>query len=517
EAPGATPGTEQQFWTDGALDEWFDVRPIVANESPSDSEGIEVLSVAVAHDRRFVHFLLELSRSVNAQAMRGSIEVLIDGDGSASTGAEVDGLDGVDAVVVLSRPATGRDASVGSGVGVRMAEGGSLGPVQSAGAVGLVIAPTHSSRWFELRLRRGVELGGQVRLADSGGTGLRGAVRYVDGGTRAEPIGPFDHQIAPSPVEANPPFSKELLTAPVGTYRVVAWNVSDDFFKQKRERFQRILNALQPQVVLLDEVYDEITPDELDEFFAPVGSAPGRVWEWSLAEGGGRQRTVVASGAYPVSPDPLLRRIDYDPSELSAWAESIGGSDAALAKASLESEAGLSAMGAWVEVDGVSILHVPLDFESRGYDGSPEDQLRVLQARTLNRRIHDVVASREDVGLVIGGDLNLVGSDRPLWALADGLGFRGDGLGVAHPLNAVERSLTTWRSTGNADAFSPGRLDFVLYRHNQLSVVRAFVFDSGQLDDQTLAELGVLSDDSWEASEHLPIVVDFQVVSPAPE
>ena len=73
-----------------------------------------------------------------------------------------------------------------------------------------------------------------------------------------------------------------------------------------------------------------------------------------------------------------------------------------------------------------------------------------------------------------------------------------------------DRSLVTWRATREGDPFSPGRLDYVLYRESVLQVERAFVFDAADLSPEALQLLGVRASDTLE-SDHLPLVVDFRV------
>ncbi|MYG81145.1 MAG: hypothetical protein F4187_04970 [Gemmatimonadetes bacterium] len=175
-----------------------------------------------------------------------------------------------------------------------------------------------------------------------------------------------------------------------------------------------------------------------------------------------------------------------------------------------EGEGGLSATGAWVTVDGRDILFVPVDLQSAGYDGSPRDRLRELQARTLNRAVATALAERPGAGLVIGGDLNLVGSAHPLEELRRGLGIDGGDLAVARPVRLRDRSLATWRSTWGNDPFSPGRLDYVLYRGAGLRAQRAFVFDAADLTAEALGELGLRRSDTGH-SDHLPLVVDFRM------
>jgi len=175
-----------------------------------------------------------------------------------------------------------------------------------------------------------------------------------------------------------------------------------------------------------------------------------------------------------------------------------------------EADGGLSTTGAWVTMGNHAILFVPVDLQSAGYDGSPRDRLRELQARTLNRAVAAALADRPGAGLVIGGDLNLVGSARPLDELRSGLGVGGGDLNVARVERLRDRSLATWRSTRAGDPFSPGRLDYLLYRGSALHLERAFVFDASDLSPVAQERLRIRESDTL-ASDHLPLVADFTV------
>ena len=239
-------------------------------------------------------------------------------------------------------------------------------------------------------------------------------------------------------------------------------------------------------------------------------------WTWWLAAGGGRQRTVVGARGLEVRGVGGLARIDHAPGALEGWLGEMGddpespGMAPPAELAMAEEEGGLSATGAWVTLAGRDVLFVPVDLQSAGYDASPRDHLRELQARTLNRAVAAVLAERPGTGLVIGGDLNLVGSARPLDELRRGLGIDGDDLAVARLERLRDRSLSTWRSTWGDDPFSPGRLDFVLYRGGVLRAQRAFVFDAADMTAEALRELGLRGSDT-DHSDHLPLVVDFRV------
>jgi hypothetical protein len=258
----------------------------------------------------------------------------------------------------------------------------------------------------------------------------------------------------------------------------------------------------------LDEVPAGATGEGLTAFFAGVGD--GGDWTWWLAEGGGAQRTVIASPRFEVRPEPRLGTVDYPEGVLDQWVAETDSSEFAVTRAPVEAASGLSATGAWIEVDGRRLLFVPVDLQSAGFDGSPRDRLRELQATLLRDAVADVMTDEPEAGLVIGGDVNLVGSARPLEALVGGLAVGGGDLTVARPENVRDRSLITWRSLGSADDFSPGRLDFVAYRAGPLDVTRAFVFDVDDYGPDAQATLGLRGGETTETSDHLPVVVDFR-------
>ena len=303
----------------------------------------------------------------------------------------------------------------------------------------------------------------------------------------------------------------------------MAWNVSDQSFRTNADAFQRVVASLNPDVLLLDEVYYTVTPEDLQRFGEGVSARVGALaregegaWNWILAQGGGRQRTAIGARGLAIRGEPGMARIDHAPGALEQWLARVGDQPeaprmpppSALARA--EAAGGLSATGAWVTVDGAEVLFVPVDLQSAGYDGSPRDRLRELQAGTLNSAITAALDTRPGAGLVVAGDLNLVGSARPLDTLRRGLGVDGNDLEIARVERLRDRSLATWRSTWGPDPFSPGRLDYLLYRGGVLEVERGFLFDAADMSESARETLGILESDT-EKSDHLPLVVDLRV------
>ncbi len=507
---------ERTVWTDGDFDDWEGVAAAVVDPIGDVPVGspVDLGTLAAQDDPLFLHFLIDLGHTVTVQGMRGSVELVLDIDGDLATGAAYGGVEGADLVVILTRQAEPERDGYGAGVGIRRIEGGAPGEVEQASRVGLLVSPTHSSDRFEVRLDRAAvaEATGQ-RAAVGPEAVLAGRLRYLRAGAVVDETAVFRHTLATAPGEEPALLGVDAVARVPGAFRVVAWNVSSMSFRNNQDAFRRVVAALAPDILLLDEIHFSVTPEDLARFTRDLATE-GEGWTWWLASGGGRQRTAVGASGREVKGEHGMGRIGYPPGALEGWLAEVGdepevpGMAPPPVLARVEAEGGLSATGAWVTVDGRDVLFVPVDLQSAGYDGSPQDRLRELQARTLNRVIAAALDDRPGAGLVVAGDLNVVGSARPLNELRRGLGVGGRDLEVARLERLRDRSLATWRSTWGEDPFSPGRLDYLLYRGAVLRVERAFLFDAADLLAHARESLGILASDT-EKSDHLPLVVDF--------
>ena len=64
--------------------------------------------------------------------------------------------------------------------------------------------------------------------------------------------------------------------------------------------------------------------------------------------------------------------------------------------------------------------------------------------------------------------------------------------------------------TTNPGSFPPGRLDFIVYTNSVLKEENSFIFDTKKLTSEQLLKYG-LSEKDTEVSDHLPVVVDFNL------
>ncbi|MBT4530238.1 MAG: hypothetical protein HOC27_03450 [Phycisphaerae bacterium] len=256
-----------------------------------------------------------------------------------------------------------------------------------------------------------------------------------------------------------------------GDFRVVSWNVQFGTLLDDQERSTRILKTLQPDVLLLQELDGEDTNSALTEF---LNKTLGGTWGSAMSTSTGKTRpqqlrSAVASKILPFAPFKV-------------------------------GEPPLKVVGATITKNEKPINFFSLHLRCCGGPTGKAEEHRQKEAKV----IHDTISNMQSPRFILAGDWNLVGTTKPLDIVtSDALrvvnAFQPDGL-----LNA------TW--SDETSSFTPGRLDWMLYSPDFLSVTRSFVFETSDLDSNTLIEYDLLAEDTAELSDHLPLVADFQIL-----
>jgi hypothetical protein len=209
-----------------------------------------------------------------------------------------------------------------------------------------------------------------------------------------------------------------------------------------------------------------------------------------------------------VTPVASLRRVDYPPQESRAIL-SLFPDAARRATLARDHTEGISTLGATVQFHDRLVLAVALDVQCCGdRPGCPEDRIRLMEVNAIHAGVRQALAAGSFDGVIVAGDFNLVASRDPLDRLADALDVDGSALSVAEPLQLNGLSNATWLRRGSP--FPPGRLDYVLYSDSSLRLLHSFVFRSTDLSTRWLRRHHLRPDDSDVASDHLPLVSDFQ-------
>jgi endonuclease/exonuclease/phosphatase family metal-dependent hydrolase len=482
-------GEGPRITIDGEWSDWSDVPAAVTDPADNDTGPADLGEIRITHDAQSVYMRMQLGgRVVNLQAMDGTVRLLLDRDNNESTGRDAQGLIGTDLTIDFSAPT--QAGGTGFGMAARLAEDSAN---TDANRIGLLYAPTFADSAFEIRIDRSA--------AFPAGS-LRGRLLVLSAtGEVVDETDVFEYRLSGTPYGRREVNAYTVRRVAETNLRVVTWNTASRGLTQRSDAFARILSALDADVLLLDEISARIDSAQVMTLLQRV---PGK-WSLVMGRGGGRQRTAVAS-RLPLRAADSLMFVPYPDSIAALAGEPISAQmKADIAGAPRD---GIPTMGAIVTAEGRNILLVPVDFLCCGRSGSAEDRARIMVAHALHEAITRAYAEGGIDGLILGGDLNLVGSRMPLDILARALDPAGDNLALIDGLRLDGTSNATWSAPG---PFPPGRLDHVLYSPSSLVALRSFTFSSGDLGAAALSELGVRAEDSSSASDHLPIVVDFRV------
>ncbi len=467
---------------DGQFDDWSRVTPILDDPADAPAAAVDFGQVRISHDGEFVHVFVEVGRTVNAQRLNGRIELLLDVDADASTGRRIHGMRGVDVIVELSPPDPAFPDRAGRGAGIalpidqpppgdRMRLNGHI--------VGLTFAPSYASDRFELRMKRGAPL--PMVSSFLGAGRFRGRFVFVD---RADEIGDttqeFSHDLSPIKREPVAQPTDPLTRAPGTDLRIVTWNIERDSLRDQPESIALVLRALDPDVILFQELTDRDDPRELAALLAAAMPPSPRRGRWTVLRGagGGTLRCAIASHLEltpyaALDPLPMPDRPDRS----------------------------VRVLGAEVTHEGRRLLAVSFHLRCCGRAGSFEDRTRLVEADAIRRAVDRAVASRRFDGIVLGGDLNLVGSRWPLDVLTEHLA-------VVEALQLDGRSNATWADIRLP--FVPGRLDFLLLSERSLTARRVFILDAGDLEPRWLRTHGLNAGSVSNTSDHMPLVADLR-------
>lgn len=474
EAPAETEAAVFQSWSgsqtitlDGDISEW-----------PGD--------VAAVADANWLYLRFSLEGSTRTlQGMDSAMAVYIDADGDPGTGRSIEeptvrgGL-GADIEVIFS-PREPDAPRMGSGVMFRVHASDGTARVVPHERLGFSFTPTHAAEWYEARIARSVadELGLSTR--GLGGSGrVAGVVVMYDG--RGEVSGWADpFEVTAPPASPWQPQDVHVPARPDNAVRVLTYNVEHTSPARNPEPFARVIRVLDPDVLLFQEWAEGDASTVKAWLTAHIDDSA----DWQVLKG-------KAWGVAVASRHPLSELTPMDaPNPVNA-------------------QEALRFVGGLVRTPVGPLAVGSTHLKCCGTKDSSEDRKRSAEATTIANMVAEALAEApgsEAWGVVIGGDLNLVGSLPPLEAIARGVDLDGSPLAVSPAMRLGDHAMYTYYDKGNT--YTPGRLDFLLYSDAVAEAVNSFVFDTSVLSEAALARLGLDSDDTGQ-SDHLPVVLDVR-------
>ncbi len=465
---------------DGRFDDWGGVQPALIDPAKAAGEAIELREVRLASDGRFVHLLVDFSKTVNIQKLDVAVHLVLDVDGNESTGRNTFGLNGADLDIILSPPERPG--------GVQLVSTYANAPPLNPYDIGFTFGPTYASRQFEFRIERGAKLAG-IPTVMAGGR-MQGTIVCTDPkGNIIDQTAVFGSDLAPLRIAEQTTTAELPAKSPgagAGALRLMSWNAANGSLFDQPEPFGRVLAAIDPDVIFLQELTDRSSAAQLESFLnRRLLPDESNQWHVVFGAGGGNLRCAVASKLPLESAEPfeLLPYPDWP-------------------------QRSLRVAGAFVQFANKRLLCISVHLRCCGGIGSQQDFIRILEVETIREELRKLAESGTFDGVIVAGDFNLVGSRRPLNLLTTRLDITGLSLIEAEPYQLDGLSNATW--SDRAQPFVPGRLDYLLFSSSTLALRNTFVLDARDLDPDTLHRLRLRSDDTASASDHFPVVADVQ-------
>lgn len=288
---------------------------------------------------------------------------------------------------------------------------------------------------------------------------------------------------------------EELSIDPLSTYsmdklnaahtRVLSYNVlRDDLFAQdKQVYFSRILQAIQPDLVGFQEIYQNGSSQTAAKIASILPITPGQ-WYHAKVE-----PDIIAISRYPI-----LATYDISP----------GGNGAFV-----------------IDMDPMKLLfivaHPPCCANDEGRQSEMDGIMSFVRDAKNGLGPTNLPPNSP---ILIVGDMNLVGLNQQVKTLLTGdivnQGLYGadfqpdwddtDMEDVKPPTTGTPFSMTWYNENS---AFSPGRLDYIVYSGSVVQLENSYTLFTPALSSVELNSHNLQADDVVEASDHLPLVADF--------
>jgi endonuclease/exonuclease/phosphatase family metal-dependent hydrolase len=333
--------------------------------------------------------------------------------------------------------------------------------------------------------------------------------------TTIAPTQPPTATPAPTPTPL-PLAHADFLTKGEASVRLVSFNINWDSifpfndpeshdlrFFDRSESFVRIMQALAPDILCLQEINPERDADAVAAYLDAAIDAEGdQVWSVVLV-----RDTLIASRF-------ALDATGYE----MAGSSNIPGLEQAAAVVNLPNEL----------FDSTDLYLICSHFKSGS--NIADERMRQRQADALMGHLRDTTGGLlpYGTGIVLAGDFNLYDLAEPAFLPTllegdlEGEAIYGpdftpdwDATALTDLLpthNGLGLDVYTWRDDG--EPFEPGALDHIIYSDSVLAAVNLFVLNTTQMAPAALEAAGlhendVLLDVARLNFDHLPLVMDF--------
>lgn len=453
----------QQIILDEDFSDWTDDMLVYSDSLDDNQSRINFGKLYVNDDEEFIYFLLEVGAEINLQD-NNSINLFIDTDNNSSTGLSKDGI-GVDFQFTFGERRGKYYFSNGSSVNVFHDD------------IELINSPTVTSDRFEFCIYKSSVISGNILFPSDN---IKIIVEDT-GSDRLPDLGSVDYTMKKNLIEYK---SYSISKLNEDHLRILSYNVERDspFDNNKKVYFERIIKAVNPDVIGFQEIYDH-SAAEVKNFVQSI--LPDETWYSSNAV-----PDIIVVSKFPVKKSAqtdgngiflldLRPKYDSDLFFISAHPPCCTND--------IERQEEIDAFMAFLRDSKNGTSSIPIE---------------------------------ENTPIVIVGDMNLVGLKRQQTTLITGDIFYNGIYGVdfnpdwdetaladSKPITTNTNTTFTWFS--ESSSFFPGRLDYIVYSNSVLEKENGFSLFTRALPADSLTKYNLQKEDVVNASDHLPLVVDF--------
>ncbi len=463
---------QSRILVDGFFEDWA-TQPVLHNDASGDGggSGVDFGKVQVYNDRNFVFFSVEVGNTINLQD-NNDVAIYIDIDNNTNTGSSINGI-GAELIYTF-----GDRSGSYNGARIRHAD------------IGMITAPTTSSDRFEIAIKRtfspdgiDVTMGSTIKalFKDNASNGdlapsAIGGITYTMSEGQQLPLPSYSF---------NKPAKSDI--------RILSYNVErDGFFTENRlPSYTRALQAIQPDIIGFQEIYDNTSQQVAAQVESMLPSAANEQWYYAGAE-----PDCHAISRYPITKSAPI-----------AGANSSGNAAFLIDLPDTEKDMLLV------------VAHPPCCTNDAGRQ-TEVDQIMQFVREAKERK--GPIPLEEGALIMIVGDMNFVGDGAQLQTLLSGdisdealygpdftPDWDGSNLIDSKPYTTGVPFSYSWYS--ESSAFSPGRLDYVLYSGSNLELDNTYSLFTPGMSSFELTQYGLQSSDVLIASDHLPLVADFTI------
>ncbi len=448
---------------DGLFDDWQEV-PVTITDPEGDYNYDDWAELKITNDDDFIFFKISLHSEETLLQNWNNFYLYIDADKDSLTGHPYRGL-GTELVWHF-----------GYRTGQYFEQDGIIDLWQND--ITLRQAPTVTSTEFEIAIARG-----SFVLSDPDSIAVIFSSFYDTGDYMPDSWGGVVYQLDTTVVGPAEPILLEKTGTRLVTYNTLNTGILES---DRQPKFQRIIQALDPDIIALQEhsEWNEIG-DIISSWF------PEDTWYQGYTF-----RDLVVLSKYPIINQANL----------------------------ISSERTMCALLQTDDPINPYLLILNSHFSCCDNDDDRQEQVDELVQVLREWRLNDngpfdlpegtpmfhvgdfnFVGYREQIETVTAGDIQ----DEATYGIDHPLDWDGTAITDLFSRHTHKRMAYTWRSDGSS--FNPGKLDYVLYTDSNLSILNHFVLNTLAMPDSVLNEWELEAEDTNEASDHLPRIVDFMV------